>query len=75
MNLAADILDKYTPEQVNAYLDNVMAGVLKNYKIATEKNMPELLYANLGDIAQVRAILREIKKRNDAREATKQNMV
>lgn len=69
MNLASDILDKYSSEQVTAYLDSVLSGVLKNYKIAIEKNMPELLFACIGDITQVRMVLREMRKRDEARAA------
>lgn len=69
MNLASDILDKYSPEQVTYYLDSVLSGVLKNYKVAIEKNMPELLFACLGDITQVRGIIHEMKKRDEERAA------
>ena len=65
MNLASDLLDKYSPEEVTYYLDSVMGGVLKNYKTAVEKNMPEILFACLGDISQVRSILHEMRKRNE----------
>ncbi len=75
MDIVKDIVDKYSEEQIIAYLDKLLAGILKNYQTSAKVNQPHLLWGNLGDIAQVRAILHEIKKRNDAREATKQNMV
>ena len=71
MDIAKDIVDKYSSEQIVAYLDSIMAGVLKNYRTAVEKGTTELLFANLGDIAQVRSVLREIRKRDEAREAAK----
>ena len=72
MNLTADILDKYTQEQIVAYLDNVLFGVLKNYKIAIDKGTPEILYASLGDLTEVRAILHEQRKRDQEKQALKQ---
>lgn len=72
MDLAADILDKYTQEQIVAYLDNVLFGVLKNYKIAIDKGTPEILYASLGDLTEVRAILHEQRKRDQEKQALKQ---
>lgn len=65
MNLAGDLLDKYTPEQVTAYLDKLAAGVLKNYQTAIKVNQPQILFGSLGDVAQIRDILHEMKKRND----------
>lgn len=67
MNLAGDLLDKYTPEQVTAYLDKLAAGVLKNYQTAIKVNQPQILFGSLGDVAQIRDILHEMKKRNDER--------
>lgn len=72
MNLAADILDKYSVEEITAYLDNVLFGVLKNYKLAIEKNSPEILYASLGDLTEVRAVLHEQRKRDQEKQALKQ---
>lgn len=69
MNLASDLLDKYTPEQVTAYLDKLAAGVLKNYQMAIKLDQPHLLFSNLGDIAQLRDILHEMRKRDEERAA------
>lgn len=65
MNLASDLLDKYTFEQVTAYLDKLAAGILKNYQTAIKVNQPQILFGSLGDVAQIRDILHEMKKRND----------
>lgn len=65
MNLAGDLLDKYTPEQVTAYLDKLAAGILKNYQTAIKVNQPQILFGSLGDVAQIRDILHEMRKRND----------
>lgn len=72
MDIAKDIVDKYTTEQIIAYLDRLSAGVLKNYQTAIKVNQPQILFGDLGDIAQMRSILHEINKRNQEREATKQ---
>lgn len=72
MDIAKDIVDKYTTEQIVTYLDRLSAGVLKNYQIAIKVNQPHILFGDLGDIAQMRSILHEINKRNQEREATKQ---
>lgn len=67
MNLAGDLLDKYTTEQVIAYLDKLTSGILKNYQTAIRVNQPQILFGSLGDITRVRDILHEMKKRNDER--------
>ena len=71
MNLASDLLDKYTPEQVTAYLNKLSAGILKNYQTAIKLNQPQILFGSLGDVAQLRDILYEMNKRNQEREALK----
>lgn len=75
MDLVKDIVDKYSTEQIIAYLDKLMGGVLKNYQTAIKVNQPEVLFGDLGDIAQVKSVLHEMNKRNAEREAVKQNMV
>lgn len=67
MNLASDLLDKYTPEQVTAYLDKMLGGVLKNYQISLEKGESSILWANIGDISQVKNVLHEMRKRDEER--------
>lgn len=69
MNLSADLLDKYASEQVTAYLDKLASGVLKNYQTAIKVNQPQILFASLGDIAQLRDILHEMRKRDEERAA------
>lgn len=72
MDIAKDICDKYTTEQIVAYLDKVVAGVLKNYKTSLEQGNSSVLWGSLGDIAQMRAILHEMDKRNRERAAAKE---
>lgn len=71
MDIAKDIVDKYTTEQIVEYLDKLSAGVLKNYQTAIKVNQPQILFGDLGDIAQMRSILHEMNKRNQEREALK----
>lgn len=69
MNLASDLLDKYSQEQVNAYLDKLATGVLKSYQTAIKLNQPHILFGSLGDVARLRDILHEIHKRDEERAA------
>ena len=71
MNLAADLLDKYTPEQVTAYLDKLASGILQSYQIAIKANQPQVLFGSLGDVSRLKDILHEMKKRDDERAALK----
>lgn len=72
MNLAADILDKYSKEQVTIYLDKLVSGIIQNFKTSLEKGDSNILWANLGDLTQIRSILHEMRKRDEEREAQKQ---
>lgn len=71
MDIAKDIIDKYSEEQIIAYLDKLMAGVQQNYRASMKINQPQVLWGCLGDIDLVRMILHEMRTRNDAREAQK----
>ena len=71
MNLAGDILDKYSREQVTVYLDKLVTGIIQNFKTSLEKGDSNILWANLGDLTQIRSILHEMRKRDESREAMK----
>lgn len=71
MDLAKDIVDKYSTEQVIAYLDHLVGGVTQNYRTAVKVCKAEPLWISMGDIEQVKDILHEMKVRNDAREVAK----
>ena len=71
MDIAKDIVDKYTTEEIIAHLDSVMGGVLLNYRTAIKANQPQVLFGNMGDISQIKGILHEMRKRDDARETMK----
>lgn len=73
MDLAKDIVDKYTTEQIIAYLDRLIGGVAQNYRTALKVCKAEPLWISLGDIEQAKEILHEMKTRNDAREALKES--
>jgi len=72
VDITREMLERHSDEEIIAYLDSVVTGLLQNYRTATKQNQPELLYGNLGDLAMVAAIIRAMKQRNDAREAQKQ---
>lgn len=69
MDLAKDIVEKYSVEQIVDYLDKLSTGVLKNYQTAIKVNQPAILFGNLGDLAQIRAVLHEMNKQNQERAA------
>lgn len=71
MDIAKDIVDKYTTEQVIAHLDHLMGGVTQNFRTGLKVCKSEPLWISMGDIEQVKEILHEMKTRNDAREAVK----
>lgn len=66
VNLTDDLL-KYDDEDIIAFLESVMASVVKNHKTALESKQPEVVWASYGDITLVYNALRAIKKRNDLR--------
>jgi CHASE3 domain sensor protein len=69
MDIAKDIIEKYSVEQIVDYLDKLSTGVLKNYQTAIKVNQSAILFGNLGDIAQIRAVLHEMNKQNQERAA------
>lgn len=69
MDLAKDIVEKYSVEQIVDYLDRLSAGVLKSYQTAIKANQPAVLFGNLGDLAQIRAVLHEMNRQNQERAA------
>ena len=75
MDLAKDVVDKYSMEQIIAYLDSRLAGVLQNYEKAVKKEQPQILFINKGEIDHIKSIIHEIRKRNDAREAMREGVI
>lgn len=67
MDIAKDIVEKYSVEQIVDYLDRLSAGVLKSYQTAIKANQPAVLFGNLGDLAQIREVLHEMNKQNQER--------
>ena len=72
IDVVKEMLEKHSDDEVIAYLDSVITGLLQNYKTAIKQNQSELLYGNIGDLTLVATIIRAMKNRNDAREAQKQ---
>lgn len=75
MDIAKDIVDKYSEREIIAYLDNLIAGVMQNYRTSIKANQPHLVWSSIGNIDQAKAILHEMRKRNEAVEAQTKTMV
>lgn len=72
INIEKELLDNHSDEEIIAYISKVLNGVIQNYQIALKANQPETLWSNLGDLSMVASILKNLKSRNDAREAAKE---
>lgn len=73
MDIVKEMLDKHSNEEVVAYLNKMMNGIIQNYKLGFQTGRSEALWGSFGDIVQVSEFLREMKKRNDARDAMKES--
>lgn len=73
MNVAKDIVDKYSTEEIIASLDSLIGGVTQNYRKALKEHTDDYLWSSHGDILLAKDILYEMKSRNEAHEALKQN--
>lgn len=71
VNMVGEMVQNHSDEEIIEYLSAVMAGVAKNYRTALEKNQPEVLWGNLGDISLVSTTLRTLHKRNQERLANR----
>lgn len=71
MDIVKEMLDKHNNDDVIAYLSKTMNGIVQNYRIALQSGRSDALWGSFGDIMLVNDFLREIKKRNDARDAMK----
>lgn len=67
INVVEEMLGRHSDAEVVEHLERIMAGVVKNYRIALEKNAPEILWGNLGDIEFVYSTLLAIRKRDQER--------
>lgn len=74
MNIIEDML-KHKDEEVIAYLAKVMQGVVKNYNLSLEKDQPDILWGNLGDISMVCQVLKAMNKRNEDKLAQMQSQL
>lgn len=72
MDLAKDIVDKYTTDQIITELDRILGGVVQNYRSGLKTGRPEFIWSSLGDLVKMKDILHEMRVRNDEREKLKQ---
>lgn len=75
IDLEKEIINNHSDEEVIAFLYKVMSGVVKNYNSGLGEKSPEYLWGSFADVVMVKSILGEMKHRNDAKEALKQNVV
>lgn len=71
VEIVKEILSNHSDEEIVAYLDKVVGGIVINYQTALKVNQPESLWGSIGDLTMVASILRALKQRNEAREAVK----
>lgn len=58
VNLVKEGIDRHSNEEMIIYLSKLMNGVVRNYRMAVEKDTPTPLWASMGDIAQCAVILK-----------------
>lgn len=75
VDLEKEIINNHSDEEVIAFLYKVMGGVVKNYNSGLTANNPNYLWGSFADVVMVKSILGQMKQRNDAKEALKQNMI
>lgn len=71
VNTVAELINNHSDEEIIEYLNGIISGVVKNYKVSLEKGDSNVLWANLGDISLVSSILRALYKRNQERLANR----
>lgn len=74
VDMVGELLAGHSESEIMDHLYSLLKGIHKNYAIAVEKSSPEVLYANIGDIALATEILRRIKQKNDDRIAMQESM-
>lgn len=75
VNIEAELLANHTDEEIIEYMATVIRGVVQNYRVAIEKNEPELLFASFGDIITIMNILTLLKKRADKIKAAEHDII
>lgn len=73
MDIVKEMLDKHNNDEVIAYLSKTMNGIVQNYKVAFQSGRSDAIWGSFGDIMLVYDFLREMKRRNDARDAMKES--
>lgn len=74
MDIAKEIVERHDDREIIAYLNSVMSGVIKNYRVGLAGH-PEVIWGSFGDIMQVYDILHEMKARDDKKLAQMQEQM
>lgn len=74
MDIVKEILERHDDREIIAHLDKILGGIIKNYKIALTTGRNEAIWGSFGDIMQVYEIVHEMRRRDSAREAQKNEM-
>lgn len=75
IDIEKEIVERHSQEEIIAYLDKVLTGLVQNYNTASKTSSSAHLWGSYGDVMHVASIVRNMKNKNDAIEAQKQNMV
>lgn len=70
VNITQEMLERHSDEEVIEYLDSVLSGLVRNYKVSLEKGNSDVLWANLGDLTLASTVVKAMRKRNEARKAS-----
>lgn len=62
VNQIAELIERHSKDELISHMARLMNGVSKNYKLAQQSGRSDALWASLGDIMQVRAILIALDK-------------
>lgn len=68
VNIAAEMLEKHTDEELIEFLYSEMTGVMKNYRNSMEQKMPEICWASMRNLDLIADVLMLMKRRNQARQ-------
>lgn len=75
VSIEKELLEKHSDQEIVAFLYKVVSGIVKNYNSGLAANSSKYLWGSFGDIVMVKAILGQMKQRDEAIEAQRQSML